>query len=135
VWLTGYERLDPIIALLVAANILITGYRLIVRSGHGLMDVALPPEEMAAVKAVLESYQTQGIRYHGLRSRQAAARKFLVVHLLVPGNWTVHQGHQLAERVEAEVRKAVPNSNIVTHIEPVEDPVSLQDAYLDRKDG
>lgn len=132
VWLTGYERLDPIIALLVATNIIFTGYRLLVRSGRGLLDVSLPTEELAKVKTILDSYQSRGIRYHALRSRQAAARKFLVVHLLVPGSWTVREGHQLAEGVEAEVRSAIPNSNIVTHIEPVEDPISLEDASIDR---
>ena len=132
VWMTGYERLDPIIALLVATNIIFTGYRLLVRSGRGLLDVSLPTEELAKVKTILDSYQSRGIRYHALRSRQAAARKFLVVHLLVPGSWTVREGHQLAEGVEAEVRSAIPNSNIVTHIEPVEDPISLEDASIDR---
>jgi len=134
VWLTGYERLDPIIAIIVAINILFTGYRLLIRSGRGLMDISLPPEEMDAVKAILDTYQTRGVRYHALRTRQAAARKFMVVHLLVPGDWTVRDGHQLAEQVEVDVRKAIPNSNIVTHIEPVEDPISLQDAVLDRQD-
>ena len=133
VWLTGYERLDPIIAIIVAINILFTGYRLLVRSGRGLMDMSLPSEEMDTVKSILDSYQTEGIRYHALRTRQAAARKFMVVHLLVPGDWTVRRGHQLAEQVEVEVRKAIPNSNIATHIEPVEDPISLADADLDRK--
>jgi cation diffusion facilitator family transporter len=132
VWLTGFERLDPLIALIVAANILFTGYRMLVRSGQGLMDVALPTEELTEVKSILESYQNQGVQYHALRSRQAAARKFLVVHLLVPGDWTVRQGHQIAEQIETQVTRAIPLSNIATHIEPIEDPVSLQDANLDR---
>ena len=132
VWLTGYERLDPIIALIVAANILFTGYRLLIRSGRGLMDVALPPQETAAIQTILESYQDKGVRYHALRSRQAAARKFMVVHLLVPGDWTVRKGHQIAEEVESEVMKAIPHSNIATHVEPIEDPISLQDGNLDR---
>jgi cation diffusion facilitator family transporter len=135
VWLTGYVRLDPIIAILVAINIIFTGYRLLVRSGRGLMDVSLPPEETAAVNAILDSYQSQGVSYHGFRSRQAASRRFMVVHLLVPGNWTVTQGHEVAEQVETQVCAAVPNANIVTHIEPIEDPVSLQDALLDRQNG
>jgi cation diffusion facilitator family transporter len=133
--LTGYERLDPIIALLVAINILFTGYRLLVRSGRGLMDVALPPKELASIKSILDSYQKEGVGYHALRSRQAASRKFLVVHLLIPGNWNIRKGHQLAEQVEKEVCQAIPNSNIVTHLEPIEDPVSLQDADLDRNAG
>jgi cation diffusion facilitator family transporter len=132
VWLTGYLRLDPLIALLVAANILFTGYRLLVRAGQGLLDVALPAEETNQVKTILESYQDRGVRYHALRSRQAAARKFLVVHLLVPGDWTVRQGHAVAEQIETQVIKAIPNSNIATHIEPIEDSISQQDVSLDR---
>ena len=132
VWLTGWLRLDPIIALLVAANILFTGYRLLVRSGRGLLDVALPPEELTSVKSILESFQAQGVRYHALRSRQAAARKFLVVHLLVPGDWSVRKGHSLAEQVEVQVLGTIPNANIVTHIEPIEDPLSMADANIDR---
>lgn len=133
VGLTGFTRLDPLIALAVAVNILFTGYHLLVRSGRGLLDVALPVEETTEVKSILDSYQSQGISYHSLRSRQAAARKFMAVHLLVPGDWTVRKGHQVAEQIEQQVTKAIPHSNIVTHIEPVEDPVSRQDMNLDRE--
>ena len=132
VWLTGILRLDPIIAIIVAINILFTGYRLLVRSGRGLMDISLPAEDTTRVKSILESHQTEGVHFHALRSRQAAARKFLVVHLLVPGDWTVRQGHAIANQIETEVIKAIPNSNIATHIEPIEDPLSQQDADLDR---
>ena len=135
VWVTGYLRLDPIVALLVAVNILFTGYRLLVRSGRGLLDVSLPAEELSSVKTILDSLQSQGIGYHALRSRQAASRKFLVVHLLVPGSWTIRRGHKIAEQVETKVRDIVPHANIVTHIEPKEDPVSLLDADLDRENG
>lgn len=131
VMVTGYERLDPIIALLVAANILFTGYRLLVRSGRGLLDVSLPPEELAPVKAILDSYQSEGVTYHGLRTRQAAARKFLAVHLLVPGDWTVTQSHELAEQIENQVRDQVANIAIVTHVEPLDDPLSMADAALE----
>jgi cation diffusion facilitator family transporter len=128
---TGFARLDPIIALLVAVNIIFTGIRLLGRSRRGLMDIALPAEETAAVKSILESYEGQGVRYHALRSRQSAARKFLVVHLLVPGAWTVQKGHQLASQIETEVMRAVPYSNIATHVEPLEDPASNRDASID----
>jgi len=133
VWLTGWLRLDPIIALIVAANIIFTGYRLLVRSGRGLLDMALPPEEVSSVKSILDSYQSQGVHYHALRSRQAAARKFLVVHLLVPGEWSVREGHLLAEQVEKQVLETITNANIVTHIEPIEDPRSMEDANIDRE--
>jgi cation diffusion facilitator family transporter len=134
VWLTGYLRLDAIVALLVAANIMFTGYRLLVRSGRALLDVALPQEELDSVRSVLDSYQPQGVRYHALRSRQAAARRFLAVHLLVPGSWSIARGHRLAEEIETRVRGVLPRTNIVTHLEPVEDPISLEDAGLDRAD-
>jgi cation diffusion facilitator family transporter len=130
VWLTGFIRLDPIIALLVAANILFTGYRLLVRSGRGLLDVALAPEELDSVTAILNEYKPKGVNYHALRSRQAAARKFLVVHLLVPGMWSVRQGHELAEQIENQVRATIPGANIATHIEPAEDPLSMQDGMI-----
>jgi divalent metal cation (Fe/Co/Zn/Cd) transporter len=121
-----------LIALAVAFNILFTGYRLLVRSGRGLMDASLPAEEIVEVKSILDCYQTEEISYHSLRSRQAAARKFLVVHLLVPGDWTVRKGHQVAEEIEQRVVATIPHSSIVTHIEPIEDPVSQADINLDR---
>ena len=130
VWLTGYVRLDAIIALLVAANILFTGYRLLVRSGRGLLDVALEPGEIDSVKTILNEYSDKGVKYHALRSRQAAARKFMVVHLLVPGSWSVRRGHQLAEQIEEKVKAKIPNTNIVTHVEPADDPISMEDATI-----
>lgn len=133
VWITGWLRLDPIIAMLVAANILFTGYRLLVRSGRGLLDVAIPAEELSSVKSILDSFKDQGVSYHALRSRQAAARKFLVVHLLVPGDWTVKKGHAVAEQVETQVMQNVSNTNIVTHVEPIGDPISMKDAAIDRE--
>src|SRR5690606_27925526 len=106
--LTGVTRLDPIIAMLVAVNIIVTGYGLLKRSFRGLMDVAIPPEDFDRVKRILDQYRQNGVGYHALRSRQAAARKFLVVHLLVPGDWSISQGHALADRFENEVRAALP---------------------------
>jgi divalent metal cation (Fe/Co/Zn/Cd) transporter len=119
-----------IIALLVAANILFTGYRLLVRSGRGLLDVALPPEDLEKVKAIVKEHEAEGVGYHALRSRQAAARKFLVIHLLVPGRWSVARGHRVAEQIENEVRATLPGANIATHIEPAEDPISMQDGMI-----
>jgi cation diffusion facilitator family transporter len=134
VGLTSYLRLDPLVAILVAMNILTTGYRLLVRSARGLMDQALPADETATVRSILDSYQARGVRYHALRSRQAAARRFLVAHLLVPGNWTIRHGHKLAEEIETEVARALPNSNMVTHLEPADDPTSMHDVHIDRGD-
>jgi cation diffusion facilitator family transporter len=133
VWATGYLRLDPVIALLVAANIVFTGYRLLIRSGRGLLDAAIPAEEINSVKSILDSYKDEGVSYHALRSRQAAARKFMVVHLLVPGHWSVKKSHTLAEQIETQVISTVENANIVTHVEPIEDPISMKDTNIDRE--
>jgi cation diffusion facilitator family transporter len=130
--LTGWLVLDPIVALLVAANIVFTGQRLVRRSFHGLLDSALPAAEGEAVNRVVAKYRAQGVEFHAIRSRQAGARRFVSMHVLVPGAWTVQRGHQLLEDVEAELRAAVPNCSVLTHLEPIEDPCSFDDIDLDR---
>jgi cation diffusion facilitator family transporter len=130
--LTGWLWLDPLLALAVAGQIVWTGWRLLVRSASGLMDEALPPTEQAAVVAVLDGYRTRGIDYHALRTRQAGARSFVTVHVLVPGAWTVQHGHDLLEAIEADIRRALPHASVLTHLEPIEDPLSAQDIALDR---
>ncbi|MDP1996475.1 MAG: cation diffusion facilitator family transporter [Gallionella sp.] len=132
VWLTGWLWLDPVIALLVAANIVWTGWQLLHRSASGLMDEAIPEERVKAVKAVLEGYRRHGLDFHALRTRQAGMRAFITLHVLVPGAWTVQQGHDWLERIEADIRHAVPRAHVTTHLEPAEDPVSLSDQTLDR---
>lgn len=132
VWITGWLWLDPVIAILVALNIVWTGWQLMHRSAEGLMDVSLPPEKIAAIEAVLNTYREQGLDFHALRTRQAGSRAFVSLHVLVPGEWTVQQGHDWAERIERDIRKAVPRVNAITHLEPLEDPVSMLDQDLDR---
>jgi cation diffusion facilitator family transporter len=130
--LTGWQRLDPIIALLVAANIIWSGVSLVRRSALGLMDTALPAEEQAAIKQILDRYREQGVQFHALRTRSAAARRFVSVHVLVPGTWTVQQGHNLLEQIEADLRSQFEHITVFTHLEPLEDSVSWQDTTLDR---
>jgi cation diffusion facilitator family transporter len=130
VQITGYLRLDPLVALLVAANIIFTGIKLLKRSTFGLMDLAIPPDDLKKIEGILDAYQPDGLRYHALRTRQAAAVNYVALHVLVPGKWTVAHGHLVADDIETRVKKAVPNTSIVTHIEPVEDPKSMQDAVL-----
>ena len=130
--LTGWERLDPLIALAVAANIVVTGVSLIRRSTGGLMDRALSAPEQAALDGALRPYRRQGVVFHAIRTRQAGRRSFVSMHVLVPGHWTVHRGHELVEQVEADVRAALPHSSILTHIEPIEDNASFEDTALDR---
>ncbi|MRR09276.1 cation transporter [bacterium] len=132
VWATGWLWLDPAIALLVAANIVWTGWQLLRRSAAGLMDVSLPPAEILAIETVLAAYRRQGLDFHALRTRQAGARAFVSLHVLVPGRWTVQEGHNWLERIEADIRAALPHAHVTTHLEPQEDPVSLVDEALDR---
>lgn len=129
--LTGWEQLDPIIAVAVAIQILYAGVRLMRQSVWGLMDTALPPEEIARITAVLDGYKQQhGIEYHALRSRQAGAQRFVSVHIQVPGAWSVQQGHELLEEIEQDLRQIASNVSPFTHLEPIEDPVSWQDIDL-----
>jgi cation diffusion facilitator family transporter len=132
VFLTGWLVLDPVVALAVAAQIVWTGATLMRRSWKGLLDAALAPAELAALQAVLDRHASDGLRFHAVRTRQAGARRFVSMHVLVPGAWTVRQGHDLLERIEDEVRRAIPNANVSTHLEAVEDPASFQDQDLDR---
>jgi cation diffusion facilitator family transporter len=129
---TGWQRLDPIIALVVAANIIWTGGRIVHRSILGLMDTALPLHEQTALRAVLDRFAASGIHYHALRTRQSGTRRFVSVHILVPGAWTVHRGHELVEEIEADIRAALPNVSILTHLESLDDPASWRDIHLDR---
>lgn len=132
VWLTGWLWLDPVIALLVALNIVWTGWQLLRRSAAGLMDVSIPAEDLKAIENVLDRYRRQGLDFHALRTRQAGSRAFVSLHMLVPGAWTVQQGHDWAEIIEADIRQAVHYANVITHLEPLEDPASLADEELDR---
>jgi cation diffusion facilitator family transporter len=133
--LTGWLHLDPLIALIVAANILRTGWQLLSRSVRGLLDAALPAEEQEAIKNVLNHYDSQGIQYHALRTRQAGTRSFISLHVLVPADWTVQRGHDLLERLERDIRRAVPGAQLFTHLEPQGDPAAWEDIALDREDS
>lgn len=129
---TGWNILDPIIALVVAAQIVWTGVQLLRRSALGLLDTALAAEEQALLREVLARYEGPEIQFHAVRTRQAASRRFVSMHVLVPGGWTVRRGHDLAEKIESEVRAVIHNATVFTHLEAIEDPASFQDQGLDR---
>jgi cation diffusion facilitator family transporter len=133
VQLTGWLILDPLIALLVTANILWTGVRLLRDTAQGLLDRALPPEDREAIIEVLSRYEKQGIRFHALRTRASGPRRFISMHVLVPGEWTVQRGHDLSERIERDLATVLPQSTFFIHIEPSEDSVSFADQTLDRR--
>lgn len=130
--LTGWERLDPIVAFIVAGNIIWSGVRIVRDSASGLMDAALPVEEQNVIQKVLDRYCQPDIQCHALRTRQSGARKFISLHVLVPGDWTVERGHRLLELVEADLRRALPNVTVFTHLESIHDPASWDDLDLDR---
>ncbi|MDQ3388461.1 MAG: cation diffusion facilitator family transporter [Gemmatimonadota bacterium] len=131
---TGWTRLDAVIAILVAGNIVRTGVLLLRRSMHGLLDSGLPEGERSAVASILGAHAIKGVEFHALRTQQAGVRRFVSFHMLVPGEWTVQRGHDLLEEVESQIRGALPNATLFTHLEPIEDPVSFQDERLERGD-
>lgn len=133
---TGWERLDPLIALVMAVNIVWTGVQLVRRSALGLLDTALPAHDHAAIDEVLNRYRAAyGVETHALRTRQAGSRRFVSMHILVPGHWSVERGHQLLEAIEQDIRSALSGAVVFTHLEPLDDPVSWADTTLDRADA
>lgn len=133
VFLTGWLRLDPLIALGVAAHIVWTGLRLMRRSWRGLLDAAISTEDTGEVTKLFAEYSKRyGVSFHALRTRQAGKRRFISFHFLVPDAWSVAQAHRLSEEIEERIRSLVPNASIFTHIEPISDPSSYDDQGLDR---
>lgn len=130
--ITGWERLDPIVAFLVAANIIWSGVQIVRMSALGLMDTTLSIEELNKLQKVLDAYTHSGIEYHALRTRQSGSRQFVSFHVLVPGKWTVQRGHRLLESMEADIRHAMPSVTVFTHLESLNDPASWDDTSLDR---
>lgn len=131
--LSGWQILDGIVAVAVALNILWAGYQLIHRSATGLLDASIPEDELAKISDLLNSLKSQNIEHHSLLTRQAGQRKFIAFHLLLPGHWTIQDGHDQAEKIEREIRKLFDTPiTVFTHLEPIEDPVSMHDIGIDR---
>ncbi len=131
--LTGWSALDSLVAIAVAINIIWTGIQLVRRSVAGLMDAALPPDDQEIIEKVMSKYRAQEVDFHALRTRQAASRRFVTVHMLVPGAWTVHDAHHIAEDFESEIRAALGEAVITTHLEPIEDELSMHDILLEQE--
>lgn len=128
VLLTGWTWLDPLIALLVALNIVRAGVELLQRSTRGLMDTALSAEELRIIEGILQKYTEDGrATYHRLRTRRAGPKRFIDFHLLVPGSRTVKETHDLCERIESEIQNALREASITIHVEPLEDPASWKE--------
>lgn len=133
--LTGWVRLDPVVACLVAANIVWSGVGIVRKSVSGLMDTALPIEDQNKIQKILEPYVQGGIQYHALRTRQSGAQQFVSFHVLVPGLWTVQRGHQLLENIETDIRRTLPGASVFTHLESLNDPASGDDTNTTSKSG
>ncbi|MFA5264396.1 MAG: cation diffusion facilitator family transporter [Opitutaceae bacterium] len=131
--LTGWQWLDPVVALLVAANIIWAGVGIMSRSAAGLMDKSLPADERDKVDDVLARYRNSGVEFHAVMTRQAGMRRFVTMHVLVPGEWTVMRGHALVDDIEADICSVLENCHVTTHLEPVDDPRSFEDEKLERE--
>jgi len=130
---TGQEWIDPVIAILVGLKIGWEGISIFRRSTHGLMDSAIDPKERTRIEDVLNAYCQDGIEWHALRTRQSGSRRFISVHILVPGDWTVQQGHDLLENIETDIRSQINHCSVFTHVEPLEDPRAFKDQNLLRQ--
>lgn len=130
--LTGWAWLDPVVGIVVGVRIGFEGLRIFQRSVRGLMDSPIAAGEREEVEQILNEYGQEGVTYHALRTRQAGGRRFISVHLLVPGTWSVQRAHDLSERLEEQVAAVVPRSTLFTHVEPEDDPRAHSDVTLDR---
>lgn len=127
VWLTGWQRLDPIVAFAVGVSILVTGAKLVGQSGTALLDVSLPKEDNEAIRGFLDAHSNDHVKFHAVRTREAGYRRFLEFHMLVPGSWTVKQGHDAMEDLIDEILDEWPEMRVSGHLEPIEDPRSYED--------
>ena len=131
VYLTGYQWLDPLTAAVLSVVVLHTGWQLLKQFVSGMMDSSVPPETQDKLESILEEFKTeQGIDYHALRTRVSGARTFVSVHILVPGDWSVHKGHDLIDRIEGDIQEQLTGSSVITHLEPLESKKSFQDIDL-----
>ena len=124
---TGLTILDPLIAIAVALNISVTGWKLLRETGSGLLDRSLPDDEQQQLEQLLVCRETDDVRFHALRTRVAGSRRFVSLHVLVPGHWSVQRGHDLCEQLEQEIATMLSRTDVLTHLEPIEDPTSWSD--------
>ena len=125
--ITGWQRLDGVVALAVGLNIVVTGVRLLRTSTSGLMDKALPDEDHLKIVEVLQRHESANVKFHALQTREAGRERFVSMHVLVPGDWTIQKGHDLSEIIEAEIKALLEHTTVSTHVEPLEDERSWAD--------
>jgi cation diffusion facilitator family transporter len=127
VQLTGWERLDAIVAMAVGINIIITGFHLLKESTSQLMDKSLSDEDHELIVTVLKEYESDEVKFHALQTRESGRFRFISMHVLVPGAWSIQRGHDLSEEIEAKIIEVLPHATVSTHVEPIEDPRSWED--------
>jgi cation diffusion facilitator family transporter len=120
VTLTGWAPLDPIAAALVGANIIWMGVGLFRRSLGGLMDMRLPPEDEARIRAIFEEHRADLVDYHAMRTRRAGADRFLDLHLVMHRSSTVGEAHEFTDHLEQHLKEALPGMDVLIHVEPCE---------------
>lgn len=125
--ITGWQRLDGVVALAVGLNIVVTGVKLLRASTAGLMDKALPDEDHLKIVEVLQRHESETVKFHALQTREAGRERFVSMHVLVPGDWSIQKGHDLSEVIEAEIKALLEHTTVSTHVEPLEDERSWAD--------
>jgi cation diffusion facilitator family transporter len=117
VWITGQPRLDPLVAGIMTVFITVTAVRLLRDSVRPLLDESLPADEAARVKAVLDG-DPRVLGYHRLRTRRAGATRLMDLHLLLDDDLSFREAHAITEDVEGEIRRVLPNVDVIVHAEP-----------------
>ncbi|MGD9695014.1 MAG: cation diffusion facilitator family transporter [Thermoleophilia bacterium] len=115
--ITGWRPLDAIVAVAVAAYVMWVGARLTLRAGRVLLDESLPDEELEAIRQVLDRFARDGVSFHALRGRRAGSKRLIDLHMVVPPDTTVRNGHAMSGRVKGAVCAALPNSEVLIHLE------------------
>ncbi len=132
VGVTGWQWLDPVMAFVVGLNIIRMGLQLIRRSLDGLLDPAFTSAELARIHQTLNTFTTADVSFHAIRTRKSGVRRFVSLHVLVPGEWSVQRSHELSEEIETALHATMANLHVLTHLEPKDDPASFIDIPLHR---
>ncbi len=119
IYFTGWDFLDPVAAIVVAAFILKEAFGILVEAFKPLIDNALPEDEQKLIIETIDKFKSNKMSYHMLRTRKAGSDRELDFHLEVPGNMTVKESHDICDEIEKELKKKLPNLEITIHVEPI----------------
>jgi divalent metal cation (Fe/Co/Zn/Cd) transporter len=115
------------VALAVATNIVWMAARILLETAQGLLDRTISPADQKQLDGVLAKFRGDGVEVHAVRARQSGPVRFIDMHVLVPGSWSVQRGHDLCEGIENAVKSLFPRASVMTHLEPAEDPTAWDD--------